>query len=156
MVQLSSAVIAAATALAVSLLTHLLAARREESRRSAEEAHDIRLRYLNPLRLHLVENSSRLQEIRDVVASKSICEPLLYVRDPLEIRQKQPDWFNREGAYLGTSCYLATCLFFASARIRRDLPYVRLGKDEDTALLTHLRRISLGYSRDLGVFYATQ
>jgi hypothetical protein len=156
MVELSSAVIAAVTALAVAMLTHFLAARREESRRLVEAAHDMRLRYLNPLRLHLVENSFRLQEIKEAVSSKSRCEPLLYVRDPLEFRSKQPDWFNREGAYLATSCYLATCLFSASARMRRDLPYAKLGKDEDTALLTYLRRISLGYSRDLGVFYVTQ
>src|SRR4051812_2163636 len=149
MVQVSAAVIAAFTALGVALLTHFLTARREDRRRLADEAHNIRLQYLNPLRLSVVENLFRLQEIRDAVTTRGRCEALLYVGDPEEFRSKPLDWFNRHGAYLATSCYLTVCLFSTSARIRRDLPYVKLGKDEDTALLTSLRRISLGYSRDL-------
>lgn len=78
------------------------------------------------------------------------------MQTPDEILEKPPAWFNGEGVYLVSSSYYAACVFSNASRLRRDIPYLRLAGTDDTVLLSKLRRVSLGYLRNLGVFFATQ
>ena len=153
---LLSALIAAVTALVVAFLTYVLGGRRDERARVAEESRDVNRKYLNPLRLSVVENYFRLQEIAETVKREGRCAPLTYVQEPATVRQQEDEWFNGYGAYLVSSCYLAACLFANLGRIRRELPFLRFTEADDTELLGRLRSVSLGYVRHLGVFYVTQ
>jgi len=150
------ALIAGVTALAVALLTSFLSIRRDTKLRRSEEQRSINMQYLNPLRIALAENYFRLQEIRAEVNSEGKCQALVLVRTPEEILQKSPEWFNGEGTYLVSSSYYTACVFSNVSRLRKDIPYLRLAHTDDTVLLSKLRRVSLGYLRHLGVFFATQ
>lgn len=154
--QLAPAIVGAATALILAVVTHQLGLRQERRRQLEEERHTVNLKYLNPLRLTVVENYSRLLEILRTVANERRCAPLTFIRNPSQLRRRSTSWYNNEGAYLSSSCYLAACLFATMSRIRRDIPFLRLAAGDDTELLVRMRRVSLGYLRELGVFYATQ
>jgi hypothetical protein len=150
------ALIAGVTALAVALLTSFLTIRRDARLRRGEEQRLVNMQYLNPLRIALAENYFRLQEIRETTKNEGKCQALLFVRTPDEILEKPPEWFNGEGTYLVSSSYYTACVFSNVSRLRRDIPYLRLARTDDTVLLSKLRRVSLAYLRHLGVFFATQ
>jgi len=150
------ALISGVTALVVAFLTSFLSVRRDAKLRRSEEIRSVNMRYLNPLRIALMENYFRLREIRDSVKNEGSCQALLFVQTSDEMPEKPPRWFNDEGAYLASSSYYAACVFSNVSRLRRDIPYLRLTGTDDTVLISKLRRVSLGYLRHLGVFFATQ
>lgn len=149
-------VVAAITSLSVVVVTHFLTARRETISKEKRERERVNLEYLNPLRLHLVENYFRLLEIKRSIDKDGKCEPLLYVADPKSVSQQSDEWFNAEGCYLISSCYFTACLFCYIWKVRDNLPYLSLGKGNDTRLLTLILKVSRGFRKYLGVFYATQ
>lgn len=146
-------IIAALTSLSVAVISYFLTSKARE----IEERDRINREFLNPLRLHLVENYFRLREIQGRVDPDKgkKCEALLFVADAQHVSEQNADWFNGPGCYLISSCYLTACLFHHIRKVRDDLPYLRLGND-DTRLFTLLVKVSLGFLRDLGVFYVTQ
>jgi hypothetical protein len=152
-----TAIISALTSLLVVVVTYVLTGRRETRLKQAQERERVKLEYLNPLRLYLVENHFRLSEIRRRVDNEGgKCEALLYVLDPKEVSEQSAEWFNGHGCYLISSCYLCACLFYHLKKVREDLPYIRLGHSDDTKLLAMMTKISIAFLRNLGVFYATQ
>jgi len=155
-VQALPAIIAAVTAVIVALLTSVLAIKREQRQRTAAEQQErIRL-YFSPLRIAVAENLYRLTELHSVAAKNGSVPALCAVAKPSELEQKDLTWFNGTGAYLASSSYYAACVFASINRVRSELPYLRLKQEQDTLLLTQLRKVSLGYLRNLGVFFATQ
>jgi hypothetical protein len=146
------ALIAAAASLVVAVLTYLLSGLREKH----EAARETTLRYINPLRFYACENLFRLLEIGLRVEENHQCDALLYVSRAEELSSQPRDWFNRQGAYLATSCYLTARLFACLADVRRELPYFRLRTGRDTDLLAVLRAVNVAFTKDLGIFYVTQ
>lgn len=105
------ALISGVTALVVAFLTSFPSIRHETKLRHGEELRSVNMQYLNPLRIALVENYFRLQEIRKSLIDESSCQALLFMQTPDEILEKPPAWFNGEGAYLVSSSYYAACVF---------------------------------------------
>jgi hypothetical protein len=154
---LLTAIISAVTSLLVVILTPVLTTYRENKAQQRRDRERVNLTYLNPLRFYLVENHFRLTEIlRRVSDEGGRCEALLFVNSPKDVSEKNAEWFNGQGCYLISSCYLTACLFYQMRRVRDDLPFLRLGKNDDTKLMALMIKVSLGFLRGFGVFYLTQ
>jgi hypothetical protein len=116
----------------------------------------INLTYLNPLRLWLEETYVRLSEISHAVNQQGTVNSLLFIAVPKDISTQEAKWFNDEGCYLASTCYITACLFFAMKQVRDNIPYLRLSRESDTELMTLLFRVSHAFLQDFGVFYVTQ
>ena len=157
MQKLLTAIISALTSLLVVFLTSVLTTYRENKAQRRRERERVNLTYLNPLRFYLVENHFRLSEIlRRVSEEGGRCEALLFVDDPKEISQQNAEWFNGQGCYLISSCYLTACLFHQMRKVRDALSFLELGKNDDTELMVRMTKVNLGFLRDFGIFYLTQ
>ncbi|CAK8722855.1 MAG: hypothetical protein CDV28_1133 [Candidatus Electronema aureum] len=131
---------------------------RERNAVKKEEKKKIQLEHLNPLRLFLVECHFRLAEIRRRVkqSDSNKCDIFLFEKNPDGIKNKEDLWFNREGCYLVSSCYLAACLFSCLNRVRESVPFLELSKTDDTRLLALSTKVSLRFLRNFGIFYVSQ
>jgi hypothetical protein len=150
-----SAITALVTSLVVAYFAQYLKARAE----AIQEAKLINRKYLNPLRLYLEETHFRLNEIFKKVKDEKgngKCDILLYVQSPEEISKKRAVWFNGEGCYLVSSCYLTGCLFYQIRKVLDDLSYLRLKKEDDTVLSNLIFNVRHAFLQDIGIFYATQ
>jgi len=153
---LLTASISALTSIVVVVLSYVLSLRSETRKAAKAERETVNTKYLNPLRLHLVENQFRLSEILQKVDGGRTCPELLTVDSPRKISQKDAEWFNGWGVYLVSSAYLTACLFAQMKKLREDYPYLRLGNMQDTRLAAIMLKVSLAFRRDLGIYYATQ
>ncbi len=148
------------TAFILPLLLDYLKTRVAQYNKQREEEESnrkkINLTYLNPLRLLLEENYVRISEILFRFSEEGECKALLFIDNAEDVSSQDADWFNGKGCYLISSCYLTACLFFSIKQVRDNVPYLRLGKDSDTELLTHMFYISHAFLRHYGVFYVTQ
>lgn len=152
-----AAVIAAVTSVVVTGLSLLLGDRQQRRRDDLARRQDLNARYLNPLRLHLVENYYRLTDTaRPAEVSGGRYEAALTVAEPAEISGKDAAWFNGTGCALASSVYLTACLFAQLKKVRDDFPYLQLAADDDTRLAALLLGVHQGYLAELGVFYVTQ
>jgi hypothetical protein len=153
----AAALIAATTSVIVTVLSLLLGDRQQRRREARTQRQDLNSRYLNPLRLHLVENYYRLSDVlRAADAAGGMYEPILTIDEPAHISDKDAAWFNGTGCALVSSVYLTACLFAQLKKVRDDFPYLRLSADDDTRLAAMLLRVQRGYLLNLGVFYVTQ
>jgi hypothetical protein len=151
------AVIAAVTSVVVTGLSLLLGDRQQRRREEQARRQDLNARYLNPLRLHLVESSYRLSDtVRQADAGGGRYEAALTVAEPAEISGKDATWFNGTGCALASSVYLTACLFAQLKKVRDDFPYLQLAAEDDTRLAALLLGVHQGYLAGLGVFYVTQ
>lgn len=116
----------------------------------------VNLTYLNPLRLWLEETYVRLNGIYSRVASDGTCDALLFVERPDDVSGQERIWFNEEGCYLISSCYITACLFFSMKQVRDNVPYLRLSRDSDAHLMTLLFQVSHAFLKDFGVYYVLQ
>jgi hypothetical protein len=148
------------TAFILPFLQDYLKSRIARHNRQREEIeaqrHKINLTYLNPLRLWLEEAYIRLLEIAKKVGQQGTVPALLFIETPADISNQEAEWFNGEGCYLISTCYITGCLFFAIKQVRDNLPYLRLSRDSDTELMTLLFRVSRAFLQDLGIFYVIQ
>ncbi|MEO0769343.1 MAG: hypothetical protein AAFY72_07900, partial [Cyanobacteria bacterium J06649_4] len=113
--------------------------------------------YLNPLRFYLVENYFRLTEIlhrANKGAEKH--EALFPISNAEDISNQSPEWFNSNGCYLISSCYLTARLFYQLDKIRQEISYLQLSKNEDTELITLITGLSRYFSQDYGIYYLLQ
>lgn len=152
------AIIGGFLSLLVAMSTQYIITWRERSTAKREEKKKIQLQYLNPLRLFLVESHFRLAEIKGRVSESgnNRCDILLFEENANEIKNKDQQWFNGQGFYLISSCYLASCLFSCLNRARESVPFLELSKSDDTKLLALSTKVSLGFLRNLGIFYVSQ
>lgn len=153
-VALLSAIIATITSVAVVLLQEGL--KTLTSKR--QQATSINSAYLNPLRLYAEETFFRLYEI-DERFTKGQKENLLFlenIQNPQQLSNQSDDWFNGEGCYFTSSCYFTACLFACIKKVREDIPYLKLGKANDTDFLNRMFAVSRGFLQELGIFYAIQ
>ncbi|MEO3808712.1 hypothetical protein ABGB17_06895 [Sphaerisporangium sp. B11E5] len=156
MSNVAAAAIAAATSLLVSILTLLLGNRQQRRRDEENERRQINSRYVNPLRLHLVENHYRLSSTLARVDDDGRCEEMLVLDTPASVSAKDAEWYNGHGCALLSSVYLTAGLFAQLMRVKEDFPYLRLSRQDDTTLAGLLMRVQLGYLENLGVYYVTQ
>jgi hypothetical protein len=153
---LLTALISALTSIVVVVLSHVLSARVEARRAAEAERKRVNMKYLNPLRLYLVENQFRLSEILQKADGGRPFPELLTVESPSQLSQKDAEWFNGWGVYLISSAYLTACLFAQMRKLREDYPYLRLGNVQDTQLAAIMLKVSTAFRRDLGIYYLTQ
>ena len=157
---LVAVLVAIYTALLLPSLQQYLSARAAQWVKQREEADAkrdaINLTYLNPLRLWLEETYVRLQDISTRLAEGDRCEALLFVDTPSDVSSQEAAWFNQQGCYLVSSCYITACLFFAIKHVRENIPYLRLTRQSDTELMTLLFHINHAFLQDLGIYYVTQ
>jgi hypothetical protein len=151
-----TAVISSVTSLLVVAVSSYLTSRRERSDQQLSEMAALSVKYVNPLRLYLTENHWRLGRIRDQIAQEGKHTSLLTIKDPKELSDKDPDWYNGEGCFLVSSAYLTACLFAYLKKLRDDFPYLRLSEADDTELLGNLLQVNLAFSGLGGIYYATQ
>jgi hypothetical protein len=149
-VEVTAALIAGLTSLMVlgggHLLSRLGAARDKKSQ--------INSKYMNPLRLFAEEVYYRLYEIKDVPEAPSWLSQS--IQHEGELSRQEDEWYIGNGCYLISSCYFTACLFATITRLRRDIPYLQLGRNADTELLRLTFRVSKAFLRDLGIFYVVQ
>jgi hypothetical protein len=157
-VKILIAIIGGFASLLVAMSTQYIITWRERDAARRKEKKKIQLEYLNPLRLFLVESHFRLTEIKRRVSESGNkkCDILLFEENANEIKNKEESWFNGEGCYLISSCYLVACLFSCLNRARESVPFLELSKSDDTKLLALSTKVSLGFLRNLGIFYVSQ
>jgi len=156
MSELVTAAISAATSVLVVLITYGLNAYRESRLRQAEDAQRVLSTYLNPLRLSLVENYFRLDEILRHVGQHYRHPALLTVDGAEAVSEQSPEWFNAHGCYLMSCCYLTARLFYHLDHIRQELAYLPLSRAEDTELITLVTALSRCFREGYGVYYLLQ
>jgi hypothetical protein len=155
--ELLTAIISAVTSVLVVLVTYGLNSYREAKSKEKQEADRIISIYLNPLRFYLVENYFRLAEILQGIAKDGgKYEALLYVADAKAISEQSAEWFNGYGCYLISSCYMTARLFYQLDKIRQELSYLRLSKQDDTELITLITVLSRCFRQDYGIYYLIQ
>jgi hypothetical protein len=151
------AVVGALASVVVVLLSAVLTARHQ--RRSAVESeHDvIRGTYLNPLRYHAVENHFRVTDnLRNVSQHGGHWDKLDVLATPADLADKDAGWFVDEGARLATATYLTACLLAHLARVRDNVPYLRLSATADTRLAELTLQVHVGILQDGGMPYVAQ
>jgi hypothetical protein len=109
------------------------------------------------LRYYSAEVFFRIQEVlRRAKDSGGVCRDLACIDGPEELSQRDSKWFNGEGCYLVLTCYLSACLFSYAKEVKEDFLANSLPQDIDAELMRLLLKVSLGFLKDLGVFYVTQ
>lgn len=152
-----AAVVAAATSVVVTVLSLEVAGRQRRHEAYLEHREEINARYLNPLRRQVAEMSSRLVQILySIEAGTERQRALGIISDPDELLGKSTAWFAGEGYFLASTAYLTACLFAWIERVRRDYPFPRLTKIDDTALTELLIKVQFAFVRDLGIYYHLQ
>ena len=118
---------------------------------------DVDVSVLKHLRYYLSEVFFRTQEIRTRVGDPPVpYPPLLSIEKIQEISRADINWFNGEGCYLISSCYLAACLFWSSREMKEEIFSRDTSAKTQKALIDLLLKVSIAFLRDLGVFYVTQ
>ena len=150
------ALVAAAGSLVVAVLTYVLGMQSEARRGRQAAAEVLNTRYLNPLRLQVVETAFRLDEVvKHAKDGKS--EALRSVEDAREVAGKDASWFVGEGCYLASTAYLTGCLFAQLTRLRKAYSYIKLPLgSSDTELAGLVLRVNLAFLADGGIYYALQ
>jgi hypothetical protein len=151
-----AAVVAAITSVTVTVLSLLLGDRQQRRREDHAHSQKLNAQYLNPLRLHLVENHFRLSGTLERTSTSGKAEAMLVIDDPAEVSTKDAAWFNGPGCALTSSVYLTACLFAQLKKVRDDFPYLRLSAADDTRLAALLLRVQRGFLRNDGVYYVAQ
>ena len=129
----------------------------QQKQKEKETIEQINLKYLSPLRLYLVESFIRLYEIDRKITESKEHKALSFIETPEEISNKKISWMIGEGCYLISSCYLIACLFFTIKQVRDAVPYLKIGKNEDTELLKLMEQINIYFGGlEGGVFYVIQ
>ena len=129
----------------------------QQKQKEKEAIEQINLKYLSPLRLYLVESYIRLDEIEQQITESKEHKALYFIETPEEISTKTPSWMIGEGCYLISSCYLIACLFFTIKQLRDAVPFLKIGKNEDTELLKLMEKINIYFGGlEGGVFYVIQ
>jgi hypothetical protein len=177
-----TAAVVATTSLVVAVLTYLLSTLQAKQ----QTARETTLRYLNPLRFYVAENLVRLYWIDKDMREHHRYDKLGKVSRAEEVSCQGREWFNEEGYYLATTCYLTARLFSYLADVRREIPYLKLrrrvpyfefrreipyfklrretsylklGKGRDTDLLDRIRSVNVAFAQvagESGVPYVTQ
>lgn len=114
-IELLNAIIAACTSIFVVILSQLLMRNSKNRQVLYEEKNNFQKVYINPIRFILSENYYRIYEILEHSDKR---ESILVVNKPIEVLEKDMDWFIMDGCYLMSSCYLAACLFAYMESIR--------------------------------------
>ncbi|MCX4818047.1 hypothetical protein OG601_46595 [Streptomyces sp. NBC_01239] len=151
-----AALSAAATSVVVTVCSIFLSERQQRRREVRGQRQELNAKYLNPLRLHLVENHFRLSRIRNHTSAHGPDAGLLVVEEPTEVSAKDAAWFTGPGCALMSSVYLTSCLFAQLKKVREDFPYLRLSATDDTRLAALLLRVQRGFLVNGGVYYVTQ
>lgn len=155
--EILTAIISAATSVLVVLITYGLNAYRESKSKEKQETKQIVANYLNPLRFYLVENYFRLAEILQKLAQNNgRYEALLYVANAKDISEQTAEWFNEHGCYFTSACYMTARLFYQLDKIRQELSYLQLTKEDDTELITLITLLSRCFRQDYGIYYMIQ
>lgn len=144
----ASAVIAAVSALVGAALTAIFA-RLSDVRAERKKIKDD---YLNPLRLFAEEVHYRIEDMFQFPQNRN----LLAGPGTEEISLQPPEWFNGDGCYFASTCYLTACLFASMRRVRGGVPYLRLRWIRDTELQTSILTVSHEFLDDLGIYYVIQ
>ncbi len=104
-----------------------------------------------------MESFTRLHEIDKKITESKEHKALYFIENPEEISSKNLSWMREEGCYLISSCYFIGCLFFAIKQVRDAVPYLKLGKKEDTELLKLMEEINIYFGGlEGGIFYVIQ
>jgi len=147
---ITSALIAGLTSVIVLAGGHFLS-RVGAAREKKSQVNSL---YMNPLRLFAEEAYYRLFEIKIEPEAPNWLSQSISHAD--ELSEQEDDWYIGRGCYLISSCYFTACLFATITRLRRDIPYLQLGRNVDTELLRLTFRVSKAFLRDLGIFYVIQ
>lgn len=149
-VEIMAALIAGLTSVIVLAGGHVLS----KVGTARDKKSQINSQYMNPLRLFAEEVYYRLYEIK--VEPEAPIWLSQSIRHEDELSERDDDWYVGSGCYLISSCYFTACLFATITRLRRDIPYLQIGRSADTELLRLTFRVSKAFLRDLGVFYVIQ
>lgn len=152
-IELWNAVISAGTSIFVVILSQILIRNREKKQVLDVNADHFCKVYINPIRFMLAENYYRLYEILNEDKKR---RALLVVKKPIEVIEKDMDWFVHDGCYLISSCYFTACLFAYMENIRNGIPFLKTSYHNDTKLMELINRLVVDYSKDLKIFYVIQ
>lgn len=148
--EIMAALIAGLTAVIILTGSHVLSTVGS----ARDKKSQINSQYMNPLRLFAEEAYYRLYEIKVEPEAPNWLSQSIRHED--ELSDQDDEWYIGRGCYLISSCYFTACLFATITRLRRDIPYLQLGRNADTELLRLTFRVSKAFLRDLGIFYVIQ
>lgn len=129
----------------------------QRNQKEKDAIEEMKLKYLGPLRLYLVESFIRLYEIDKKISDNQEHQALICIEKPEDISAKNISWMIGEGCYLLSSCYLIACLFFTIKQVRDVVPFLKLDKKQDTEMLKLMESINILFGGlEGGVFYVIQ
>jgi hypothetical protein len=104
-----------------------------------------------------VENHFRITDnLRNVSQHGGRWDALDVLGTTADLNSKDPEWFVNEGARLATATYLTACLLAHLARVRDNVPYLRLTATADTHLAELVLQVHVGILQDGGMPYVAQ
>lgn len=153
--EIINALIAAGTSIMVVILSQLLIYINNQRLKQNEESDAVLKQYLSPARFMLSENYFRINQIVEQVEKSGKDQRLLTVNRVSEIAEKPEEWFNGEGCYLVSTCYLLACMFSYIEKIRFQAAFFKMSYNEDTELIKLVNKLSAEFSKGY-IYYVIQ
>jgi hypothetical protein len=127
--------------------------------KEAEDRAKNQLQYLNPLRITTMDFRWRMDNITDRIRRKDTL--LTDTLNELESKLEDPtadsaEWANGFGEFALSTQYTTMLYFARAARIRSELPFVRLSSDDDEELLNKLSEVRRSLGGDYGIWESLQ
>lgn len=152
-VELWNAIIAAGTSIFVVILSQILISYREKKKETNDEMNYFCKYYIEPIRFMVAESYLRIYEILNEDKKR---RDLSIIKNPIDILDKNEDWFVGDGCYLISSCYLTGCLLAYMQNIRNGIPFIKFFYHDDTKLMKLINQLVVDFSNNLNIFYVIQ
>ncbi len=121
-----------------------------KQKQQEERINEINIKYLSPLRLYLKESYIRLYKISQKIQEVDSHSSLISLNRALDFKNKSQSWMINEGYYLISSCYIIGCLFACIKKIRDNIAFIKIGKNQDAILLQYMDQINLAFAHSKG------
>jgi hypothetical protein len=133
--------------------------RLSQQAKEAEERAKNQLQYLNPLRVSAMDLGSRLADIADRVerGDKFLSDSLVEIESRIRHNEEEfAGWANGVGEFSLSTLYMTMIYFARAARIRSELPFVKLSSGDDRELLSILSEVRRSLGGEYGIWESLQ
>jgi hypothetical protein len=118
----------------------------------------VKINYLNPLRVYASELYYRWEHIISKIESKEQkgLEPFYYIDEPKQIEGKEKEWFYQNGYYLISTSYIIASLFAQYYKVRLLLPVLYIKNKNYKLLIQLLNILNENFRKSFGIYHILQ
>jgi hypothetical protein len=111
-------------------------------------------KYLNRLKMSNEEVFIRINELLHRSAKNDL--ELLQIDKFEELSGRDPEWYNEYGAFLSTTAYYLSWLFYCIDKVKREIPHFKLGRTKSIDLMNSLFELQHSFLDKRGIYYGIQ